>query len=258
VNPFVQPNDSTLNWYGSGDVNNDNIVNGQDLTRLNELIAGTYSNPNDIRLNDRADVNGDEIVNSNDLELLAKKRNGVILYLPGEWNKLPTHAEREDWLKKMLAIDKTNNMPYIPEEFVCTGFASQTMLNFHGFGDLGYDESKGLKDNGRFNIPMYYVSVGAPGFGHAINTTIVGDNVESFNDGFYTEPQNDSHVVPGMQSMPNDCEVTINYTYVLNSLSQGKILDGIPILKFQITNGIPSFTWKNPDTNLNIITQRGK
>ena len=38
VNPFVQPNDSTLNWYGSGDVNKDNVVNSQDLTRIIELI----------------------------------------------------------------------------------------------------------------------------------------------------------------------------------------------------------------------------
>jgi hypothetical protein len=251
INFFVQPNDSTLNWYGSGDVNKDNTVNAQDLTRLNELIAGTYSDPTDKRLNDRADVNGDGIVNNADKQILEDKLNGVIQYTPGEWNKLLTKAERESWLSKMLSIDKTNELQYIPGGWICGDFARQIVINFHGFGELGYDESLGLKDNGRFNIPVEYVSIGAPGFGHAINYTATGNNIENFQDGTYTEPQTDWIVYPGMYNgFPANCQVAIKAPFNKNRLHL------IEILKFKIENTIPSLIWVNPDTNLNIIKQR--
>ena len=48
-------------------------------------------------------------------------------------------------------------------------FCKQIIINFHGFGELGFEEELGLKDNGRFNIPVNFVAVVAPGFGHAIN-----------------------------------------------------------------------------------------
>ena len=31
INPFKQPNDTTLNYYGSGDLNADNIVDKQEI-----------------------------------------------------------------------------------------------------------------------------------------------------------------------------------------------------------------------------------
>lgn len=250
INPFIQPNDSTKNWYGSGDANKDNVLNSQDITRIIEIINGTYTNPSDTRLKDRADVNGDGVVNNSDRQLLENRINNVINYLPGEWNRLTTKAERESWLTKMLEIDKTDELQYIPGGWVCGDFARQIIINFHGFGELGFEEELGLKDNGRFNIPVYYVSIGAPGFGHAINVATTGNNIENFQDEKYKESQADYDVVPGMWDMPSNCEVMIKMPFNKNKF------DLIEIIRFKIENSVPSLIWINEDPNLNIIKQR--
>ena len=205
VNPFIQPNDSTLNWYGSGDVDNNNIRNSQDLDRMVAIINGTYSNPSDKRLYDRADVNGDEIVNSEDVDILSKKLNGTRLYLPGEWNLLMFWAEREDWFKKMLAIDKTNEIPNTPE-FDCDEHALQTYINFHGvepkditkfFNVYPFD----VKDNGRFNIPVYFVALHYYDSenkllrGHAVDRVVFGNNFLNPQDKCDFETETDAMYV---------------------------------------------------------------
>jgi hypothetical protein len=262
VNPFIQPNNTNLNWYGSGDVNNDNVVNWEDVSKMEEIINGSY-NPNlksndvaEYRTLDRADVNGDGVVNYEDKEILENKLNENVDYLPGEWNKLESKSERENWLQKMLSVDKTDTLEYIPNGFVCGNFERQTRLNFHGNPELGYDKEKGLRDNGRFNIPMYGVDTDAiTGEGHGINTTITGDNLNDFWDGYYSEPQNDQQVVPGDFSMNPNREVRINYTYV-NHSSGGDYLASVPIVKFQLTNGVPELTWENDDQNVKVFKQR--
>lgn len=90
---FVLGKDTTLNFYGSGDADKNNIINAADVARIIEIYNGTYTNPNDKRLLDRADVNGDGFVNILDNLLLSNYVNGSIPYLPGQWNKLPTKAE---------------------------------------------------------------------------------------------------------------------------------------------------------------------
>jgi len=257
INPFVQPNDTTLNWYGSGDVNNDNIVNGQDLTRLNELITRTYSNPSDKRLKDRADVNGDEVVNNQDKQILEGKLNGSIPYLPGEWNKLITRVEREDWLKKMLKIDKTNITAFPRGD--CVQYSNLAYINFHGVSLT--DVPKFLEvypydftNNGRFNLPLcdasiqYYDLDGKlTGEGHAMNTIVLGNNALSWNDLCNVEPQNDAiNVQPGE-------------AYFSGTNSEF-LIRGSPVMsyyiKYVIKNNIPTFIKTNPD--IKIITQRGK
>ncbi len=254
INPFVQPNDSTLNWYGSGDVNKDNVLNSQDITKIIEIINGTYSNPSDTRLKDRADVNGDEVVNNSDRQLLENRVNGVINYLPGEWNKLTTKAERVDWLTKMLEIDKTDELQYIPGEWVCGDFARQIVINFHGFTELGFDENLGLKDNGRFNIPVNYLLIIPRNVGteaHAINITYTGDNIDILEDGTCSEPQTDWIVTAGMYTgFPANCEAELKMPYNKNELQL------IGIRKFNIENSISSLIWENEDPNINIIKHR--
>lgn len=49
INLFVQPNDSTLFWYGSGDVDGNNLVDLADYEAMN------------IIQNDMADIDGDGI-----------------------------------------------------------------------------------------------------------------------------------------------------------------------------------------------------
>jgi len=255
VNPFVQPNDSTSNWYGSGDVTNDNVVNGQDLTRLNQLIDGTYSDPNDKRLNDRADVNGDGTVNNEDKQILGNKLNGSIYYMPGEWNKLTTRAERENWLRKMLAIDETSEIPGSTPNWSCVQYSDQTYINFHGFSKLGdiselLQDSPNLNllDNGRFNLPLYEVIIvdydlnGNSVGGHAMNIAILEESALNWNDLSNVEPQNDHiNVQPGED-------------YIIGTNSKFYIcgFHGVrtKYIQYDIKNNIPILLWTNPDVNI--------
>jgi len=137
TNPFVQPNDSTLNWYGSGDANNDNIIDQNDILRLDQVAAGSYTDPNDRRLRDRCDVNGDALVNSSDKTILQSYVSGTITYLPGQWNKLQTRAEKENWLQKMLAIDRSDTTCFTSGQHIqgcdCSQYSAQMLINFNGY-----------------------------------------------------------------------------------------------------------------------------
>ena len=205
INPFVQPNDSTLNWYGSGDVNKNNTLESGDLTRFDQVVAGTFSDPSDTRLYDRADVNGDEKVNSEDRKTLQDRLNGVIVYLPGEWNKLPDREKREDWFTKMLKIDKTNEIP-VTSEFDCDEHALLVYINLHGvepkditkfFNVYPFD----VKDNGRFNIPVYFVALHYYDSenkllrGHAIDRVVFGDDFLNPQDKCDFETETDAMYV---------------------------------------------------------------
>jgi hypothetical protein len=260
VNPFIQPNDSTLNWYGSGDATNDNVVNGLDLNRIIEIINGTYTNPSDIRLLDRADVNGDGIVNISDKDLLEKKLNGVISYLPGYWNLLVTREERLDWLRKMIAIDHTE-MLHADKTANCVQFSNQLMINFRGFSndDLAKFLSVHTYDvttNGRFNIPMCEVLIGADVGAHMMNTVVVGDDAFVWTDLCTIEPQYDEL----------NCQPGQRYFYGANSeydirgppikLSVG-IIDMATYCGYAIKSNLPSLSpWRNPD--LLFINSRSK
>jgi len=266
INPFVQPNDSTLNWYGSGDVTNDNLVNAQDVTRIIELINGTYSNPFDLRLNDRADVNGNGIVNNDDKQLLENKVNGIILYLPGEWNKLTTRAERESWLTKMLAIDEVSEIAPFPG-WDCNQYAAQTYINFHGVSNptdiarfleiYPYDFSK----NGRFNLHLHEVLIanydlnGELKDGHAMNTIVLGDNFLNWDDLCDIEPQFDQ-----INVQPGQAYLGINSDFFIWGIPTkpkvGKDINLTGYLYYLIKNNIPGegIPIENPD--LKIIYQR--
>jgi len=81
-NPFSQPNVSvqvgkqSLEWYGSGDVNNDGIVNQSDLDAMNSGIS-----------NNMSDIDGDGTPSTQaDKNILAGYIANTIPYLPGHWN----------------------------------------------------------------------------------------------------------------------------------------------------------------------------
>lgn len=255
INMFKQTNDSTLYCYGSGDVNNDNKVNLDDLTALNELIITPRPSLNPGRLYDISDVNGDGEVNFFDAELLEKKVNGKLEYLPGEWNKLKTREERESWLKKMFLIDKTNELPYIEGVFTCVDFVKKAVMNFQGFKNPGEKEENDSKDNGRFNIPLCHVSI-LPniGVGHAVNSIVVGDDIEKFEDHIFISPQTDMVVYPGSSpGFPSDCKLEIS---TIAKREDGKFIKDVPVLIYEIKNKIPNLVWINDDPNLNLAKRR--
>jgi hypothetical protein len=272
INRFVQPKDSTKNWYGSGDIDNNNkSATKEDLDLLVRVISGEYKNPNDRRLNDRSDVNGDRNVNNRDLELLAKKSNGTILYLPGEWNLLMTPQERKDWFTKMLAIDKTDEIPPTPE-FNCDEHVYQLIMNFNGFKsedlkkflevNLRYDTT----NNRRFNIPVdfaaiyFYDSDGnmiSPG--HAIGTVTLGDDYINIGDKCLFETETDAIDVNISEDYkPSDNQrVFIRGPPILFGYSNGEKALGLTYyFDYYLKNNIPTLHFVNQEIEL--VTERPK
>ncbi len=173
IDPFSQPNDSTLAWYGSGDVNMDNILNWDDY---NKMVAEAPQI-------DEADLNGNEIPSdTTDQRILLEYLNGTRGHLPGQWNMLQTREKRIGWVDKMLAIDQTDTITYYYPYWISGNYGGQTSLNFAGFEFKNQQEKVFVATKydttslGRFNIPVYHVAFSAPGIGHGMNAVLVGDN----------------------------------------------------------------------------------
>ena len=151
INPFAQPNDTSMVYYGSGDVDSNNIRDWDDYN----LIEGAQS--------DQADIDGDGIPGTQeDAGLFAKYLNGDTLLPQINWaNPNLKTEQRKDWVKKMLKIDKTNEITPVRDYWMCGQYSTQTIINFHGFSELKDSTiaSKFPKYNldnlGRFNLPVY-------------------------------------------------------------------------------------------------------
>lgn len=80
--------------------------------------------------NDRTVINGDGKTDNSDLillnDFLTKKRK----YRHAWWDVLQTIQERKDWVLKMIAIDQTDKIKYVPHDFDCDTFADETCMNF--------------------------------------------------------------------------------------------------------------------------------
>jgi len=211
IDNFSQPNDTTLNYYGSGDVFLDNKIDSLDTYRLDSIIGGTFTDPTDDRLTDRADINGDEVIDNQDKQTLDSLINGNINYLPSNWNKSNT-AKKIDWFEKMVEIDRTDT---IAPGTLCFDYSAPFAINFHGFESLKdvnpEDFPFKFSKNNRFNIPAYYVATthitNQP---HAINGVLIGDDPLNFNDWYFIEPQGDVRVYPGDWSMTLNKYVEVN------------------------------------------------
>jgi len=213
------PNDTTKNYYGSGDINKDNVITWEDASRLDSLIKETFSDPLDDRLLDRADINGDNQRTLQDKQTLDSLINKQINYLPSNWNKLDS-LEKTNWFEKMAIIDQTDT---IALGSLCYELSVPFTINFHGFESLangvGDDFPWKFSKNNRFNIPVYAVSTTASsGNPHAINGVLIGDNPFDFNDWYFIEPRNDNRVNPGDISMALNNDVEINYFWEIDSI----------------------------------------
>ncbi len=134
-NLYNQPNNqevigkNKLEWYGSGDVNNDETINYQDYIDLESMPS------------DRSDVDGDGTPSTaNDKIILQEFLDGDRNYLPGHRNKLVSREEKIDWLEKCLAIDQTDTISYDPTNFNCAQFSLNLFANFSGIANFeNYD-----------------------------------------------------------------------------------------------------------------------
>ncbi len=176
-NVYNQPNTqeligkNKLDWYGSGDVNNDEAINYQDYVDM-DLIA-----------NDRSDIDGDGNPSTeNDKQILKNYLDGNKNYLPAHWNKL-NKEEKMDWLDKCLAVDKTDTITVVPYYFDCDEFARNLRVNFSGFANFENSPYSSIHENtttnARFNIPMLDLRIRGPPYNHSINAVYVGDGKEN-------------------------------------------------------------------------------
>jgi hypothetical protein len=183
------------------------------------------------------------------------------------YDLLTTKVQRDNLVQTELNEDWVSEFaPSNNPLWDCTEYAKQLTIDFHGFGGIeGYfgDNRDSIlyyhgtwKDNGKYGLPIYSIEVGTE---HEMNAIATGNDITKFSNWNFIEPQFDQmNVQPGQAYMPNNCEIVINYNYVKENEVQGKFLSYIPIIKFQITNGIPVLKWINNDPNVNLIKQRSK
>jgi len=244
MNPFVRPNVRSMNYYGSGDANNDNQVDEQDLQLIK---TNSYTNA------DWADVNGDGIVNNEDVYLLESYLNKEIPHLPSDWDKLETREEKENWFNKMNNVEKleTHTQEYIEKlDWGCIEFSRQYFTNFFGIKKLmqGWENSLFEKENCRFNLPVYISARGPPLPAHEFNAILVGNDALNFDDWTFIEPQTGKIVNIGDWSMPKNSVVVIYGVYDQAKNGKDGILEDYLISFNSGDNGeiIPSFRYYNP------------
>ena len=231
----------SLNYYGSGDANNDGTIN---FTDHSTMLSNT---------SDRTDVNGDGLTNTTDKTLLYNYLTDQTPTLPGLWGFL-TSAEKTSWLQKMLAIDLTNTIIPGPS-WDCNQYAMQLRINFAGIENI---VNSGLNfsiydttDNARFNIPLYQVSTKtSSNVAHKINYTLVGEPGNVFSQGKFIEPQNDQIVTPGNQSLNQFANISRYCRYFDVGLNQ--YLSGFfDIINYTNINTTPIVAWQHPDLVIN-------
>lgn len=168
LNPFVRPNVHSEAYYGSGDADENGVVNWDDLDLMKKEKVSDYT-----------DINDDGITNNQDISILESYLNKDIPYLPGDWNKLETQQEKDEWFTKMYNIDPIGRTSgsLINQGWKCGSFSMQELTNFFGIKDLKtWEQSISNEYNGRFNLPLYIADVGKPGFSHEMNAILVGND----------------------------------------------------------------------------------
>jgi len=207
-NTYSQPNitkqigKGDLEWYGSGDVNNDGKIDQEDLNAMNQGAQ-----------NIMADVNGDgHFSTQNDKTILSEYLNGQRNYLPGHWNELTTPEEREAWFDKMFRLqDRLNGSP---TGWICQDWIRQHELDFYGTSNYieGYNQGfwkpeTNIDSVAKYNLPMYFFETkNTAGISHAVDGVLVGRRINAdsvslnpldFRDWSFRSYQQDERIYPG-------------------------------------------------------------
>ncbi len=162
MDPFSSPNVHLLDgknkydYYGSGDVNNDEIINQEDVDLImNQQITS--------KMLKRADVNGDGKVDFEDASLMEKYIRGETDYLPGHWDKLNLQPDRKDlkldWLRKRVSYYIENVQKEIPgwdykdySQLFCFNFMGIEKFSNSQYASKYLEYVSEMKEN----IPLYY------------------------------------------------------------------------------------------------------
>jgi len=251
VNMYSRPNlhytalgKKLLEYYGSGDANNDEVLNSQDSEAIRNGVS-----------NDMADVNGDGFVNSQDADLIDNYLQGNIPYIPGSnWEK-SSPQEKRNWLEKMIKIDKTDEILRNEYGWDCDNYAYQTMINFFGVSNLEQAIQQGRTPggcfqfseyNGRFNLPVYFTSTTfiQDAGSHSINSCLIDDNSLSFSQEYFFDNETDKNINPGDPAMDPNSPVTIKWK---GYKKETGTFSGIELVRFNLQGGeASSITYFEP------------
>ena len=262
-NPFSQPNVSvqvgkqSLEWYGSGDVNNDGKIDQSDLDAMN---SGTS--------NYMSDIDGDGTPSTQaDKNILAGYIANTIPYLPGHWNELTTRDERKSWILKMRKLEDPRTLAN--GNWVCADFINQMTFDFYGLSNIEefIQNEKNTypnvvhssKDNAKFNLPMYlFATTNTNGVSHAAAGVLVGDNPLNFKDWLFFNYK--EVVLPGDTLKPGDFDMDANHpvtmalrAYLYSPITKTNYFDLVDnIIKFDLNNGSATLnSYKNKILTLN-------
>ncbi len=262
----IDPTES-LQFRRSGDVNREGISKDtlieNDLTRMQEIIDGTFTDPSDPWLMYRADINGDNQVNNQDYDMLEDHvRNHKFKQVANwYWDALQTPEERNAYFQSVYEFDQTNHSEdggQIPI-FDCTQYSQQTMIDVHGFTDPNdiadlqevwdYDFSQ----NGLHGIPLMdayikdYDENGKISGAHEMNTIFVGNDALNWNDWNHFEPQRDlMDVQPGEAYIIGEnskFEIRGPPTFGTFGIEEEKSLYLSILTRFRINDLVPSNYW---------------
>ncbi len=179
-----------LDYYGSGDINNDELIDSLDLI---EMISGSQSY--------RSDINGNGLFSDQeDVALMDRYLNQEIDYLPGHWQYLRTKEERIEWIEKVLILESdlksTQPIQNAKDSFFV---ATQSFINFTGINNIkglirywrdhNINNTVDTTHNSFFNLPIFqlFEPIGEPsGFIVPVEVKalviLVGDNPLNFED----------------------------------------------------------------------------
>lgn len=256
LNMYVPAYDSTYSYttdfYGSGDINGDGVINQEDV---NSSITST--DPfNDGNYRGDTDLDGD--VDAADKQIIQEYVDGFRNHI-NRW-ELESESEKINHLQKALAIDPTDQISATSSGWDCNNFTYQTFINFNGVYDINnspYAEDNGtnlqydLSHNGIFRISLRNdATMTLPGVTHAINSVLLGSpenqNATDFYERIFFEPQTDEIQEIGDYSL-NDFAKENWYGWYFNLPFQQWWYGSRTMVEYDLSSGSPLISFQNPD-----------
>jgi len=186
---------------------------------------------------------------------------------PLVWDTLSTRDQILNQFNPTIIENKTDTITHVRDggSFESADFALQLHMDYYGRSGFNFSPEDTVTfskfdttNNGKFNIPLYYVSVSAPNFGHAMNwffgenNLAEGDtNITSpldFYDGVFVEPQTDSVNVKPKDPwpIPKNCTLTIYQSHFHTNENNKNRVRNEPFLKFFLKDGKVDSVWYDP------------
>ena len=258
LNMYVPAYDSTYSYttdfYGSGDINGDGVINQEDvnssITSIDPFNDGNY----------RGDTDLDGDVDAADKQIIQEYvdgfRNQINVF------ELAPLAEKITYYDFYRQNTPTKDVNAISSGWDCYNYGTQDFIYCNGIYDIEnspYAENNGtnlqydLSHNGIFRIPLRRVAtVTTAGVPHEIVMAYLGSpenqNSLEFTNRIYSEPQTGNVVVPGDYSMDEDEFANESWHgYCFSNALQKWDYYARSMVKYDLSSGSPSISFQNPD-----------